>query len=140
VIAQQALPHYQIIDNLLESSGVKIISFGSAGNPEIKRTHDTKGTFELPTLLDDTPVQLECEIFDFNKFGNTGKLLVGDGQVVTKGEYKFSVIGDQDVADYISAMLRKHVKVSCLRETSQDPFSVGRVVRLQLIKVWFMVP
>ena len=28
VIAQQALPHYQTLDNLLESSGVETISFG----------------------------------------------------------------------------------------------------------------
>ena len=62
-------------------------------------------------------------------------MIVADEQAVIKGEYKFSVIGDQDVADYISAMLRKHVKVSCLREISQDPFAPGRVVRLQLTKV-----
>lgn len=134
-IAQQALPHYQALDQLLEASGVKTISFGSVGNPEIKRTQDTKGAFDLPTVVDDAPVILECEIFNFDKFRNTGKLIVGDGQAVVKGEYKFSVIGDQDVAGYISAMLRKQVKVSCLREISQDPFSPGRVVRLQLTKV-----
>jgi len=134
-IAQQALPHYQSLDQLLETSTVKAISFGSVGNPEIKRTQETKGTFDLPTLVDDVLVQLECEIFDFNKFRDTGKLVVSDGQPVAKGEYKFSVVGNQDVADYISAMLHKHVKVSCLREISQDPFAPGRVVRLQLTKV-----
>ncbi|MEO7861100.1 MAG: hypothetical protein ABJB97_05400 [Acidobacteriota bacterium] len=134
-IAQQALPHYQTLDHLLEASEVKTISFGSVDNPEIKRTQDTRGTFDLPTVVDDAPVQLECEIFNFDKFRNTGKLIVADEQAVIKGEYKFSVVGDQDVADYISAMLRKHVKVSCLREISQDPFAPGRVVRLQLTKV-----
>lgn len=135
VIAQQALPHYQSLDGLLETFGIKTISFGSIGHPEIKRTQDTKGAFNLPTKIDDQPVQLNCEIFDFNKFGNTGRLLIGDGQPVPKGEYKFSVIGNQDIADYISAMLRRQVRVYCLRETSQDPFSKGRVVRLHLTKV-----
>jgi hypothetical protein len=80
-------------------------------------------------------VHINCEIFDFNKFANTGKLIVGDGQPVPKGEYKFWVIGDQDVSEYISAMLRKHVNVTCLRELAQNPFSQERVIRLQLINV-----
>jgi len=135
VIAQQALPHYQALDGLLDSFGIKNIAFGTVGHPEIKRTQNTKGAFDSPTNLDNQPVQLDCEIFDFNKFGNTGRLLVGDGQPVPKGEYKFALIGNQDISDYISAMLRRQVRVYCLREKAQDPFSKGRVVRLHVTKV-----
>ena len=134
-IAQSSLTHYQALDKLINEDTVRHVSIGSRARPEIKHGIEAKGLFELPTEVDDKPVTISCEIFDFNKFDNVGRLSVFDGQAVPQGEYRFAVIGDQDVVHFIEAMLRAQVTVTCLRETAVNPFSLSRVMRLQVISV-----
>lgn len=134
-IAQTSLPHYQGLDRLIDENTVRQVSIGSMARPEIKHGIEAKGLFELPTEVDDKPLTISCEIFDFNKFDNVGRLSVFAGQAVPQGEYRFVVIGDQDVVQFIEAMLRTQVMVTCLRETAIDPFSLSHVIRLQVINV-----
>lgn len=91
--------------------------------------------FDIPSSIDPHPVELDCEIFDFNKFDNNGKLRVFDGQALPNKDYKFSVVGNQADSDYIEAMLRRSVKIVCLREVTVDPLAQEKIVRLQVLKV-----
>lgn len=91
--------------------------------------------FDIPSIVDTQPIELECEIFDFNKFEDSGKLRVFDGQALPSKDYRFSVVGNQADSDYIEAMLRQSVKIVCLREVMVDPLAQEKVVRLQVLRV-----
>lgn len=86
-------------------------------------------------MIDPQPIELDCEIFDFNKFEDSGKLRVFDGQLLPMKDYRFSVVGNQADQTYIEAMLRRNVKVICLREVIVDPLAQEKIVRLQVLKV-----
>lgn len=91
--------------------------------------------FNVPSVIDPQPLELDCEIFDFNKFEDIGKLRVFDGQALPSKDYRFSVVGNQADQPYIEAMLRRQVKVTCLREVVVDPLAQEKIVRLQVLKV-----
>lgn len=134
-IGQQALEHYQNLNSLLDTKTVDKIDIGSKSNPEINLTLPERDLFFLPSQIDQNPISLQCEIFDFNKYNNSGKLQVFPEQEVPHGEYRFQVIGNQAIVPFIEAMLRTRVTVKCLKETSADPFGKGKVYRLQVIDI-----
>ena len=101
----------------------------------IRITQNEAAFFDIPSVIDSQPLELDCEIFDFNKFEDSGKLRVFDGQELPVKDYRFSVVGDQADQTYIEAMLRHAVKVTCLREVVVDPLAQEKIVRLQVLKV-----
>lgn len=101
----------------------------------IRIAQDEAAFFDIPSSVDPQPIELECEIFDFNKFEDSGKLRVFEGQVLPTRDYRFEVVGNQADSHYIEAMLRKSVKVICLREITIDPLAQEKIVRLQILKV-----
>ncbi len=101
----------------------------------IRVAHNEAAFFDIPSVIDPQPIELDCEIFDFNKFEDSGKLRVFDGQVLPLKDYRFAVVGDQADQTYIEAMLRQRVKVTCLRELVIDPLAQEKIVRLQVLKV-----
>ena len=105
------------------------------GHSAIRIARDEAAFFDIPSVVDTQPVELECEIFDFNKFEDTGKLRVFDGQVLPTKDYRFSVVGNQADSQYIEAMLRQSVKIVCLREVMVDPLAQEKIVRLQVLRV-----
>lgn len=105
------------------------------GDSSIRIAQNEAAFFDIPSVIDTQPIELECEIFDFNKFEDSGKLRVMDGQALPIKDYKFSVVGNQADSDYIEAMLRQSVKITCLKEVMLDPLSQEKVVRLQVLKV-----
>jgi hypothetical protein len=105
------------------------------GSTAIRIAQDEAEFFNIPSLIDPHPLELSCEIFDFNKFDDMGKLRVFENQVLPSKDYKFSVVGNQADQTYIEAMLRRQVQVTCLREVIIDPLAQERIVRLQVLKV-----
>lgn len=101
----------------------------------IRIAQDEAEFFDIPSNIDPQPIEIDCEIFDFNKFEDSGKLRVLDGQALPVKDYRFSVVGSQADSDYIEAMLRRSVKIVCLREVTVDPLAQEKVVRLQVLKV-----
>jgi hypothetical protein len=114
---------------------IEQISAGSQKNPEIFLQLNDRDLFDLSTRIDDKPIEVECEIFDFNKYKNIGKLRVGKGQPVPEGDYRFSIIGTQDNVNYIYSMLRPVVKISCLLEFTQMPFGADKLSSLHVTGV-----
>ncbi len=113
-IAEKSISKYQDLAHLLERGMIEKISAGTQRNPEIFLELKDRDLFDLSTRIDDEPVEIECEIFNFNKFKNIGKLRVSMGQLIPEGDYRFSIVGTQDNVNYIFSMLRPVVKISCL--------------------------
>lgn len=126
---------YQSLTKPIEEKSVDFVEFGDSKTGEIKLTPAVADIFSLPSQIETIPLNLKCEIFDFNKFDNAGKLYVYPGEAVKEGDYKFQVIGDQDVSLFIEAMLRRQVTVNCLREIAPNPFSPEKITRFQLISI-----
>lgn len=94
-----------------------------------------KDIFEIEGKLEEERITLDCEIFDFNKYENRGRLAVLPGQSVAEGKYSFSVEGDQDSMRYIQSMLKPKVKLRCIKEMRDDPFSGKVVSRLVVLSI-----
>ena len=134
-IASAALPNYEFFSKLLSDEKVTSISLGKAARPEIHLDVKDHKLFELPSEISEERHELNCEIFEFDKYEGAGSLSVFDEQSVTKGEYRFDVIGQQNMNDYIEAMLRRHVKVVCLEEVVDHPIVGRKIISLKVVNV-----
>lgn len=129
-IAEKALPKYQEMAHMLEEGKIESISAGSPSNPEIKLKTKDHALFDLSKEIDKDPFEIKCEIFDFNKFKNIGKLRVSNGQPVPSGDYSFSIFGSQDNVNYIYSMLKPLVKIACLIERVRNPLGTEQISHL----------
>jgi hypothetical protein len=136
-IAKLVVPHYQKMSDMLNEGEVESISAGEKDTPEkpaiLLKTAD-KGLFKTKPDLREEPLIIDCEIFDFNKYSNIGKLHVYPEQPIPEGEYSFSMLGDQDNIPYIQSMLQTKVTIRCLKE--ELPVIIGgkpKIVRLHIV-------
>jgi hypothetical protein len=134
-IANTSLPHYEQLASSLDPKKVTSVSLGAPQLPEIYLDLPDSRLFELPTTIGETPRKVDCEIYEFDKYSNTGRLKLFEGQSIKRGEYKFSVVGHQKNSDYIEAMLEKHVTVTCLEETVDHPLRGCVIAGLQVLSV-----
>jgi hypothetical protein len=137
-IGELSLPSFQELAHLIEPNKIKRISAGKCGqeNPDIHIGQDDKKIFDLPTRIEQETILLKCEIFDFNKYRNIGKLSVSnDYQQIPIGEYNFTIFGSQDNVNYIQSMLKKEVELYCLVEMESNPFGNDKVYKLHITGV-----
>ncbi len=131
-IAEKALPKYQDLAHMIEAGKLETISAGSLEKPEINLKPEDRTLFDLPTFIDKDPTEVKCEIFDFNKFNNVGKLRVASGQPIPSGDYSFSIFGSQDNIDYIYSMLKPLVTIKCLVEKAKSPLGPELISHLHV--------
>lgn len=130
-IGTQIIGAVRELDELLERGEVQQIALkGPQGIPVLQLTSDMKGLFFPPTRIDETPVRLVCDIYDFNKYENIGKARVSVNQPVPPGNYKFKNIGDQSVVDFILSMTEPHVALNCLIKYQHDPLSESKIAEI----------
>ena len=134
-IANSSLSHYEYLTHQLDESKVTDIRLGRGSVGEISFNLLDKELFDLPSKVHEISHTMRCEIYEFDKYVGSGKVKVFPGQVIESGEYKFSVIGKQNVSDYIAAMLQKEVLVTCLKVTVDHPLRGETVSSLQVINV-----
>jgi len=134
-IGQMSVNNYASLAKPIEEGFLEYIAVGDSNIGAIRLDASNADVFSLPSQIETTPLKLKCEIFDFNKFENVGKLYVYPGEIAKEGDYRFQVIGDQNISQYIEAMLRKQVSVNCLREIAPNPFSPEKIIRFQVINV-----
>lgn len=137
-IGQLALPSYQELAHLIGSNKLTEIAAGSrwSENRDIYLGANDKEAFDIPTKIHKETTALRCEVFDFNKYKNAGKLSVAmAGQEIPQGEYNFSIFGSQDNVDYIYSMLKPEVVLYCLVEEAASPFGGVEVVKLHVTGV-----
>lgn len=134
-IASMSIGHYQGLAQTLDLSQVTDIRLGEGEKRDISLSLPERDLFTFPSRVEDQPHRVECEIYEFDKFDKDGRLRVGPGQTVPEGTYKFEVVGSQAAADYVAAMLKQSVKVTCLREVAENPINGEKIYRLQVISV-----
>jgi ASC-1-like (ASCH) protein len=134
-IAEKALPKYQDLAHMLDEGKVEAITAGNKKSPEMTLTVKDKNLFDLPTKVDDDPIEIKCEIFTFNKFNNVGKLRIDDGENIPSGDYNFSIYGDQDNVNYIYSMLKPLVTVKCLLEIAISPLGPELIHHLHITRI-----
>lgn len=131
-IAKLALPSFQSLTKLL-GHDLTSIEIGNKKSPEIIMDTADKGLFDVPSIIDDLEIELDCDIFKFNKRINEGKLTVLDSQPIPEGEYNFSVIGDQNHLEYIYSMLNSKTRLKCLREIAINPLLDSKIKKLHVV-------
>jgi hypothetical protein len=131
-IAEKSLPQYQDLAHMLEQGKIETISAGGGNNPEMVLRLEDKNIFDFPTKIEDIPIEVKCEIFTFNKFTNVGKLRISDGQTIPKGDYNFSIFGNQDNVNYIYSMLQPIVTIACLLEYAVSPLGPELISHLHI--------
>jgi hypothetical protein len=134
-IANGSLAHYEFLSKQLAPDRVIDIRLSEGPGRDIGLQLHDRDLFELPTKIGDQQHSLKCEIFEFDKYDGTGRLAVQDGQSIPKGEYRFTVIGRQELSEYIEAMLHEQVTVTCLEEIVDHPLVGRKIAALQLINV-----
>ncbi len=136
-IGTQIITGLRTLDDALEENSVEEITLGSRfeRNPAIKMSLKEKGLYYPPISIDEEPKTINCDIFDFNKYDRIGKLRVPDSQEIPKGNYKFRVVGRQEVEDYILSMTEREVEVHCMVEYENDPLRESRIGTLLIIDV-----
>ena len=134
-IAEKSLKKYQDLAHMLEQDKVETISAGAKNNPEILLRLEDKKIFDFPTKLEEERIEINCEIFTFNKFKNDGKLRVFDGQPIPKGDYNFSIFGDQDNVNYIYSMLKPFVTIKCMLEFAISPLGPELISHLHITSI-----
>ncbi|MBT1076977.1 hypothetical protein [Geobacter grbiciae] len=137
-IAELALPNYQDLAHLIDPLKVnKILSKpANQEEPDIYIGPKDRGMFDIPTRIEKETVYLKCEIYDFNKYKNKGKLSVKiPEQAVPQGDYNFEIFGSQDNVEYIYSMLKPLVELYCLIEMESNPFGDDKVNKLHITGV-----
>jgi len=135
-IGTQIIGAIREFDDLLEGEEVKRIELqGPDNHPVIQLTSDNKGLFFPPTRVDETPVKLTCDIYDFNKYDNIGKARVPHEQHIPAGDYRFKNIGDHAVEDFILSMTEPQVTLNCLIKYQHDPLSENRIAELLVMAI-----
>lgn len=135
-IGTQIIGAIREFDDLLDGEEVKGIALkGPDSIPVIQLTSDMKGLFFPPTRIDDTPIKLTCDIFDFNKYDSIGKARVSVDQPIPPGNYKFKNIGDQAVEEFILSMAAPQVTLSCLVKYQHDPLSDNFIAEILVMGI-----
>jgi hypothetical protein len=134
-IANNSLPHYEFLSKQLAPERVTDIRIGEGRRRDIALGLPERELFELPSIVEEKQHSVRGEIFEFDKYEGTGRLNVEDGQSIPKGEYRFTVIGKQELSDYIEAMLHREVSVTCLEETVDHPLVGRKILSLHVLNV-----
>ena len=131
-IAEKSLPKYQDLAHMLDKGKIESIYAGNKDEPEMVLRLEDKNIFDFPKKLDNESLEIKCEIFTFNKFNNVGKLRVFEDQAIPKGDYSFSIFGDQNNVDYIYSMLKPRVTIKCLLEHAISPLGPELISHLHI--------
>lgn len=137
-IGKMALPNYQNLAGMIDPRKLDHISANPIKQevPDIYIGKNDRNMFDVPKRIEKETVELRCEIYDFNKYKNIGKLSIAEaGQPVPIGEYNFEIFGSQDSVDYIYSMLKPQIELHCLIELESNPFGEDTVHKLHITGV-----
>lgn len=132
-IAPNAAPHWRSLNHKLKEGQIDSYSMGASSSPEIAIGASQREIFDIPTHIDQEPIVVVCDIYDFNKRENIGKLAVAANDNLPDGDYRFQVLGNQDQIDYIASMAQSSVKITVLREMRVDPVGKTNIVKLHVM-------
>ena len=134
-IAEKSEDHYKSITNQIEENRIESISAVDKAKEGILLTTNEKKLFNPEVKIENKPVDLIVNIFDFNKEKLSGKLRVEESQTIPAHDYNFNLIGNQDHIPYILAMTKSKVKFHCLLEKEIHTTGSEGISRLQAISI-----
>lgn len=134
-IGEKSLPHWRSLNHKLKENKIDGYGIGSIEQPEIDVRVPERDLFDNPTHIEKDSIEITCDIFDFNKRANSGKLTVTAGGPMEAQNLPFSVVGSQDRIEYIASMAKPAVRATVLREIEVNPFGEPKVVRLHILEV-----
>lgn len=135
-IGTQIISSIREMDKLLDDQEVSRISLKSqSGERVIELESNQKGLFFPPTTVEETPVGVACDIFDFNKYEKAGRARVGSNQHVPPGNYRFRSVGPQTVDEFILSMTETQVTLNCLIKYEHDPLTESKIAEMLVVNV-----
>jgi len=137
-IGELALPSYQKLAHLIEPQRLSEISAKPSDQkvPDLYIGPNDRNKFDIPTRIEKETRAIDCEIYDFNKYKNAGRLSIKQpGQALAQGDYAFEIFGSQDHVEYIYSMLKPQVRLYCLVEMESNPFGEDKVYKLHVTGV-----
>jgi hypothetical protein len=138
-VGRQAIEPYRRFQALIDDGSVTSIALSAErdGTEDValSLTSNDRGLFEVPSTVAEEPIDVRCEIFDFNKYQSEGRAAVTEGQPIPAGRYRFRVIGNQDSRVFIESMLEPSVTLRCLTELRIDPVGETTIARLHVLGV-----
>jgi hypothetical protein len=106
-IADNSQRIYVDVAKQINKGGVDQFSLTDSQGTGLRLTTTEAAYFDTASVIDSTPIKIECEIFDFNKFEDTGKLRVIEPQELPPNDYRFTVVGNQAEHGYRSNVEEK---------------------------------
>jgi hypothetical protein len=95
-IGKMAVPHWRSLNHKMKERKIDKYFVGSVEEAEIQLDHTARTIFDTPTHVEKEPTEIACDVYDFNKRSNAGKLSIDEGKPIPAGDYPFSVVGSQD--------------------------------------------
>ncbi len=134
-IADRSEEHYKRITGHIEKGRIDKISAIDPKKEGISLSEEEKELFNPETKLEDTPIDILGNIFDFNKEKLSGKIRVLQGQPIPARDYNFDLVKGQDPIGYILAMTKELVSMRCLPEVAIHTTGARVIARLQSISI-----
>lgn len=135
-IGTQIIGGLREFDSLLEEGLVtRVALHGPREESVFDISLTDKGLFHPPVTIDETPIKLLCDIFDFNKYEGIGRARVSGEQAIPPGNYRFKSIGDQSVEDFILSMTESQIQASCLIKYQNDPLTETRIAEILVMSI-----
>lgn len=134
-IADRSEDSYKHITGEIEKGRIERISALDSRHEGIVISEAEKELFNPETKLEDTPIDIVGNIFDFNKDNQSGKIHIPEGQSIPARDYKFELVKGQDPLSYILAMAKEMISMRCLPEVAIHTSGVKVIARLQAISI-----
>ena len=134
-IAERSLDGYRKISGQIQEGRIESISMLDIKKKGIIISSNEKKLFNPETKVEENPINIKGNIFDFNTEKFTGKIRVIEGELIPAKDYNFALVGKQDYIPYIMAMTMPLVTMRCLIEIEQNPTGVKYIYRLQAISL-----
>jgi hypothetical protein len=123
------------LDDVLEGDEVDSIRLEGPTKESLELLVEDKGQFYPPVTVREEPINIRCDVFDFNKYENIGRAAVPVNEGIPQGNYKFRNIGSQDVEEFILSMTETSVKIRCLIKFEHDPLAEKKISELLVLSI-----
>jgi len=141
VIGEKSLPYLQNLAHVMEDARIAKITAGGMDNEDFVLTSDNYNLFDVKQHKSIEVVELECDVFRFNKFTNTGNLKVYEEQAVPggkhipKGKHSFILTDPLKSDDFVRAMLAEKVTLKANIEWRINPLSKDETDEVERVHV-----
>ena len=135
-VSRNAMRTEQHIKNLaknVDETNISSISALDYSNDGILLTPKENKLFNPSTFIDKNPIDIIGKIFRLDVESKTGRLRILEG--IYQGEYPFQIIGNQQIAFYISALGVTSSKLIALKEIIKHTTGDETLAGVQLIDI-----